>query len=246
MQLISTRFFIHALLTLLAVAGLIIVINQYTDIDLMLADLYFDPNLNDFPWRKTWFAENLMHDIIKNIIIGFGLFLAGVAILDLLKPINKITSLFRTQLRIVAFTLTLAPLVTAILKHESNTLCPWSIDRYGGSQLLLRLLDRAPIDWIAGHCFPAGHVSVGAWLAALAVFWLPHKPLRACVVFLGGISVGLTLGWVQQMRGAHFLTHTLTSLWISCAVLLVLTAVIPRLRVLAQGSLTNRIHKVRI
>ena len=31
---------------------------------------------------------------------------------------------------------------------------------------------------------------------------------------------GLGVGWVQQLRGAHFLTHTLWSGWIACALVL--------------------------
>jgi len=27
--------------------------------------------------------------------------------------------------------------------------------------------------------------------------------------------LGAALGWIQQMRGAHFLTHTLWSMWIA-------------------------------
>jgi len=32
------------------------------------------------------------------------------------------------------------------------------------------------------------------------------------------------MGWVQQMRGAHFLSHTLWSLWVSWAVVLLVHA----------------------
>ena len=236
MQLISTKFVVRAFVTLLVTACLILVINQYTDIDQRLADNYFDLSLNDFPWRNTWFAENLMHGLVKRVIIGFGLCILGITLLDALRPIKKMTLLFRMQLRIVACTLTLAPLLTTILKQASNILCPWSIDRYGGHEPLLRLLDRVPLGWAAGHCFPAGHASTGMWLAALAVFWLPHHPRRAFAVFLGGISVGLILGWVQQMRGAHFMTHTLATLWICSAVLLILIALIPRLHPLADET----------
>ena len=118
-----------------------------------------------------------------------------------------------------------------------------SIDRYGGSEPLLRVLDWVPPGWHAGHCFPAGHASAGMWLAALAVFWLPHHPRRALAVFLGGSGVGLLLGWVQQMRGAHFLTHTLSTAWITSAVVLALIVVVPRLRLLAHGSL---LHALRL
>ena len=51
----------------------------------------------------------------------------------------------------------------------------------------------------------------------LCVWWLPHRPRIAASVFAAGIAAGFALGWVQQLRGAHFLSHTLWSLWIAAA-----------------------------
>jgi len=74
----------------------------------------------------------------------------------------------------------------------------------------------------AGHCFPAGHATVGLWLAAFLIFWLPDQPKKALVVFCSGIALGFILGWVQQMRGAHFLFHTLWSAWLASLIILVM------------------------
>jgi len=73
------------------------------------------------------------------------------------------------------------------------------------------------------------------------VFWLPHAPFRAFRVFVAGLAVGLALGWVQQMRGAHFLTHTLATLWVSSAVLLAVLVVMPRLRRWMGSTLRRRV-----
>jgi membrane-associated PAP2 superfamily phosphatase len=58
--------------------------------------------------------------------------------------------------------------------------------------------------------------------------YLPQAPKKALAVFVGGLSIGLTLGWVQQMRGQHFLTHTLWTAWFSSALFLVLLAIFAR------------------
>ena len=240
-QLLSTEATSRAFFALLFSASLILIINQYTDLDLVLADWFFDAGLNDFPWRKTWFANDFMHGWVKYAIIGFGIFLLGVTLLDIIRPLSIMTSLRRLQLRSVVLTMILAPLAVAMLKQGSNIHCPWSLTRYGGSEPLLRLLDWVPPHWDAGQCFPAGQTSTGSWLAAFAVFWLPHQPRRAFQIFLGGMAVGLLLGWVQQMRGAHFLTHTLATLWVSGAVLLAVLVVMPRLRRLSSDSLWPRV-----
>ncbi|MEO8411090.1 MAG: phosphatase PAP2 family protein [Propionivibrio sp.] len=240
-RLLSVEGVNRAFIALLVSASLILIINQYTDLDLLLADLYFDQGTHSFPWRNSWFANAFMHGWIKYAIIAFGLMLLAVAVVDIVRPWRKLTPLSRLQLRSVVLTMILAPLAVAVLKQGSNVHCPWSLTRYGGAEPLLRLLDWVPPHWDAGRCFPAGQTSTGTWLAALAVFWLPHDPRRAFKVFLGGMGVGLALGWVQQMRGAHFLTHTLATLWVTGAVLLAVLVVMPRLRRMAGGSLRPRV-----
>jgi membrane-associated PAP2 superfamily phosphatase len=39
-------------------------------------------------------------------------------------------------------------------------------------------------------------------------------------VALAALLFGGMVGWLQQLRGAHFLTHTLWSIWLACATVL--------------------------
>ena len=75
-----------------------------------------------------------------------------------------------------------------------------------------------------GQCLPAGHASSALWLLSLAVFWLPARPRAAGRVALLALAFGATVGYLQQLRGAHFLTHTLWSIWIAGAIVLALVA----------------------
>lgn len=204
---------------LLGSAVAIVFINQYTDLDLILADAYYDPVRHLFPWDRTWFSRDFMHGYLKNLIVWFGFLLIGAALVDLLVPLRQLDALRRLQLRFLALAATLEPLLVRSLKENSNLHCPVAIDRYDGKHPLLRLLDTVPADWSPGHCFPAGHASAGMWLAALAILWLPQQPRRAAAVFAGGLGVGLAMGWVQQMRGMHFLSHTLATTWLATALL---------------------------
>ena len=128
-------------------------------------------------------------------------------------------------MRIVALSAVLAPLLIGLLKANSALHCPNKIERYGGAQPFLEIFAATPEVWDAGRCFPAGHASAGMWLAALAAFWLPRAPGKASVVFLGGLLIGSGLGWVQQMRGQHFLSHTLWTLWLTSALILTLLSI---------------------
>lgn len=214
-----SAFAVVTLMGLIASAVAIAALAQWTDIDLWLADLYYNPVRRVFPWDNTWFARDFMHGYLKQVIVWFGFLTIAAMLIDLVYPLFRKSPLRRLQWRFVALASVLEPLLVRTLKSSSNLHCPVGIDLYGGRAPLLRLFDAVPLDWHAGHCFPAGHASAGMWLSALAVFWLPANPRKALAVFLGGLFVGLTMGWVQQMRGMHFLTHTLATAWLSTALL---------------------------
>lgn len=190
--------------------------------DLRIEDYYFNANTHQFAWKNTWFAKDLMHGYVKYVITDIGRLLILAAVLDLIYPWRIISQWLRFRLRFVAIAAVLIPAIVTLGKHFSALHCPVGVDRYGGLAPFLRLLDAIPNAMQAGHCFPAGHATVGLWLAALCVFWLPHNPKNALAVFLAGLSVGFTLGWVQQMRGEHFLFHTLWSVWVAAFVLVVM------------------------
>lgn len=220
--------FARAAIALLGVAVLLVALNQYTDLDLWLADLHFDAGNQRFPWRSTWFSVTLMHGHVKQVLVWAGFLLLGTALVDLLRPLPRLSALRRAQLRILALSALIEPRLVKLIKDYSHLQCPWSVDRYAGSEPLLRILDSVPAGFPSGDCFPAGHASVAMWLVALAVLWLPHAPHRALAAYLGGLGLGMTLGWVQQMRGAHFLTHTLWTAWIASATLLALVIAFSR------------------
>lgn len=222
------QWLIQACLILLVSASAILFIGQYTNLDLSIADYYYDIGKGVFPWDTTWFGRDLMHGYVKNVIVWTGFVIIGITLLDLTRPIKQLSIPQRAGLRVLALSSLLEPLLIRTLKANSALHCPWGIERYGGHSPFLRLLDTVPEYWQAGHCFPAGHASTAMWLSALAVFWLPDNPRRASWVFFGGTGVGVALGWVQQMRGQHFLTHTLWTAWLSSAIVVALIALFTR------------------
>jgi membrane-associated PAP2 superfamily phosphatase len=219
----SDRFFKRSLLLLAFCAVFLIILGRYTTIDLTLADRTFDSTARDFPWRQTWFASVLMHQWIKWILIGVGLLLSLSFVKTFLPKARGQDPVRQSRLGIVVSSFVLVPLTVSLLKSISSQHCPWDLERYGGYAPYLRIFDALPAGVHAGQCFPAGHASSGLWLISLAVFWLPHRPRHASAVFLLALVPGLALGWVQQLRGAHFLSHTLWSVWIAVLLVLLLT-----------------------
>lgn len=114
------------------------------------------------------------------------------------------------------------PVVAGIGKNFTNVFCPSEIRRYGGDVAYVKLCepypadDRPPRD---GGCFPAGHASGGfALMGLLAV--------RATRRWRNGvIALGLGLGWwmggYQMLKGAHYLSHTVTTMLVAWLVVLI-------------------------
>jgi len=204
-------------LALLVSAVLLLGLAQFTSIDLWLAVSHFDVATQRFAWRDHWFAAVMMHRWVKVPLILFGATLLLLALSETLWRWPRLQAADRWRLRSSAALALCIPLSISLVKQFSASHCPWSLERYGGQTPYLRLLDALPAGFDPGACFPAGHASSALWLAGLCVWWLPHRPRAAAVVFAAGLAAGLGLGWVQQMRGAHFLSHTLWAVWIAAA-----------------------------
>lgn len=195
-------------------------LGHYTDLDLMMADAVFDPGSGTFPWKHAWLAETFNHVILKWLLVLLAIGFIGLAAVDVVRPRTSLGVLGRLQLRIVALSAILVPGVTSTLKQMSWSHCPWDLLRYGGDQPYVRLFGAFPAHAFPGQCLPAGHASSALWLLALAVFWLPARPTAARRAGLLAIGFGTAVAYLQQLRGAHFMTHTLWSIWIACAIVL--------------------------
>ena len=229
---------------LLVTAGFIFWLGRCTDIDLMLADALYDPGVHAFPWRHAWLTDTFSHVILKGLLSAAAAGVILAALLDAWRarrmrdPHNPLA---RLRLRVVALSALLVPLVISALKQTSIAHCPWDLARYGGTEPYLRLFDALPFGVPPGHCLPAGHASSALWLVSLCVYWLPLRTRMAGRVAAAALAFGGAVGWMQQLRGAHFLTHTLWSTWIACAIVLALVLVLQwqplqRLRPLLEES----------
>ncbi|MFP5391757.1 MAG: phosphatase PAP2 family protein [Gammaproteobacteria bacterium] len=205
-------------LALLASAAAILWLGAYTDVDFALARLMYDLPSHSFPWRHSFFAEVLSHNVLRALMLVLAVLVAAPMAYDAWKPYAGLSDWWRERLRVVALSAVLVPLAVNLLKHLSASHCPWDLVDFGGAEHYVRLLQAAIGSAPAGHCMPAGHATSVLWLLSVVVFWLPHRPRTALTVGAGMLAAGFAVGWVQQMRGAHFLTHTLWSMWIASAI----------------------------
>lgn len=163
-----------------------------------------------FPLRDAFWLASAMHRGGKT--------LSWALVLGLLAMVRWPVGLFRELARAERWQLVLGTLAAVgavtLLKHASHTSCPWDLRAFGGTAAHVSHWAWGVRDGGPGHCFPAGHASaafafVGGWFA------LRRRAPRAAACWLGAaLAAGLAFGIGQQLRGAHFLSHTLWSGWV--------------------------------
>jgi len=209
-------------LRMLLSAACMLLVFEVTPLDLWLEDGYY--RAGKFVGAGNWWLEVFSHLWVKWGVIG----VAGLVWF-------KVIANWFAQRRdkggvagrasdgrrwlVVGLAMLLVPASVGALKHHSGMHCPWDLQRYGGDAPYVKLLDFTPIE-PPGRCFPAGHATTGFALFAFALFWRGRQAGLARLAWWAAFSVGVALGWGQQMRGAHFLSHTLWSAWVSWAVCL--------------------------
>lgn len=125
-------------------------------------------------------------------------------------PFRSLESARRWQLAVSTLLLALA---ISVIKSASLTSCPWDLKAFGGVAEHLShwalVRDGGP-----GRCFPAGHASAAfAFLGGFFVFRDVHPRLAQRWLAVT-VLAGLALGVAQQLRGAHFMSHTLWTGWL--------------------------------
>lgn len=168
-----------------------------------------------FPLRDHWMLTTVLHQWPRALAWLFGLWL----IAGLWWPTGVLRQLSRpARLQWVVSAL-LALVLINVLKQSSQTSCPWDLAGFGGASTYLSHWAWGRPDGGPGHCFPAGHASAGFAFVAGYFVLSPVSGRRAMQWLLGALAAGLALGLAQQLRGAHFMSHTLWTGWLcwTCA-----------------------------
>jgi membrane-associated PAP2 superfamily phosphatase len=107
----------------------------------------------------------------------------------------------------------LTPALVGTMKKSIGAHCPYSVDRYGGTEPYRHPLsphDSCCPERKRGACWPAGHASGGFALVALATLTRTRRGLRR------GLLTGLLAGWItggyQMLKGAHYLSDTIVTM----------------------------------
>ena len=176
--------------------------------DMSLATLWGESS--GFALRDNWWMVKIMHEGTRNV--GWIFFLA--LLIGIWRPWGSLRALATADRVRLFLSVLSALLAVTLIKGISQTSCPWDLQAFGGLAPYVSHWNLWVRDGGGGHCFPAGHASTGfAFMAAY--FGLRHRNATGARLWLlMALSVGLVLGFSQQMRGAHFMSHTLWTAWL--------------------------------
>jgi membrane-associated PAP2 superfamily phosphatase len=212
----STRAFWITLLLL----GAVLALFELTDLDLRLQDRFFN-----FETRR-WVVDE--REPVGRLIWYNGpkalVWIGGLATLALaVGPARwrESSGFNRRGLWLGVLVIATVPALAGLGKKYTNTFCPSEIRRYGGDVAYAKLCEPYPADdrpARRGGCFPAGHASGGfALMGLLAV--RSSRRWRNGIIALG-LGLGWWMGGYQMLKGAHYLSHTLTTMLVAWLVVL--------------------------
>ena len=220
----ASRRWLRAQSALLGLGALLLYWSfERTDLDRRLAHALFDAELGLFPLRHSWFLEAVMHKAAKQatyVQVAASLYVGWQGWRGRLGWLPARNAL------LAAIGMLAIPLATSTAKLLTARYCPWDIIDFGGYAPYLGLFEAAPSGLKAGQCFPAGHASTGFLWIVWAVALRPAGPRAARAALVAGLLAGGILGTARMLQGAHFLSHTLWTLWLAWAASLVLAVVV--------------------
>ena len=184
---------------------------EWLDLDRAIARAWFyHPEMHG--WIGTgagdWWARRLIHSdgrwLVRCIAAAALACWALSFVLPRLAP-------WRRQALYVFVGMVLVTLTVGLLKQLTDVDCPWDLEGFGGARPYVTLFADRPDYLPAAACFPGAHSSSGFALLSLYFVLRERWPRRARVAFVFAVTVGAVFSFGQQARGAHFLSHDLTS-----------------------------------
>lgn len=173
-------------------------------IDLALIHPWIDSH-GEFYLKNNWYLDQLAHQDLKHAIIGV------YSLVFILWLVSFRSSRLKPEcyaLGYLFFVSMLCTITIGILKAHSTHSCPWDMTSPSSSGFIWNFFVQN------GHCFPGGHASCGFALMTGYFAYRQRRPQLAYVYLCSGFILGFTMGWTQMMRGAHFLSHNLWTLYI--------------------------------
>ncbi len=193
------------LLLWLMLALLAVLWSRYSNLDWQIAEYFYDPATGGFPLRNNsvWSAA---HAFTRNLSTLLWILLLAFTVRQARLQGNT-DAVKAGGFILLASAIALG--VNGVLKTHSVHSCPWSLTAFGGNADFFRLLDPVPSNPGSGGCLPSGHAAVGFMWWPVVYACARWRPARTSLAFTLVLAFGILCGYVQIVRGAHFVSHVL-------------------------------------
>lgn len=183
-----------------------------SEFDKLLANIWYQLEGGQWLLKHYWLTQTWLHDGGHDLAV----ILFIVVLLSYVSSVGtRYFSRYRHALAYLSISIPTSTLAVSALKRFTQVDCPWSVTEFGGDrhyQFWLQSL-WSPLQG-ADHCFPAGHASSAYMFFGLYFVSKELFPQHANKVLYGVIAFGVIFGLAQQLRGAHFISHDITSAFI--------------------------------
>ncbi len=183
---------------------------EKTSFDVSVSYLFFDEVSRQFPEKRSWLFNTLIHDGGRDLI---GL-IAGLILLLMISCWIRVRSITFNVWAYVLFAMVVTTTSVASIKQVSPVHCPYKLEIFGGDNQIADPFGGAIPGQDDGHCWPAGHASGAFSLLALYFAARRLKPEYANWLLLFTAILGTVFAVGQTVRGAHFASHTLWTILI--------------------------------
>ena len=155
-----------------------------------------------------WWARGVLHTGGRWVVRGLAAL--ALAVWGLSFAVLRLRE-WRRPAGFVVLAILLATAIVGGLKAITNVDCPWDLAGFGGDNPYVTLFADRPDALARAQCFPGAHSSSGFALLCFYFAFRDRSQRLARWALGGAIAVGVAFSIGQEARGAHFLSHDLTS-----------------------------------
>lgn len=200
-----TKLPLSDLLLWALLAVLTVIWSRQTNLDWQITAYFHDPVSGGFPLRNHPFWSGA-HTVTRNLSTLLWVLLLVFTLRARQRRAPPETLQAGTFV-LLASAVALA--VNGLLKTHSAHSCPWNLTAFGGNADFFHLMDPLPAHPGPGGCLPSGHAAVGFMWWPVVYACARWRPRYTTLAFFTVLAFGVACGYLQVVRGAHFVSHVL-------------------------------------
>lgn len=199
-----------------------LVIFHFTNLDYIIQSYFYNSATGWFIDRNDQFNKNIFYIVPKQMVTISAVFIIYLFIKYFFLSLSD--KQYTYILRVISYifiSMLISIVAVSMLKQATNMYCPDSIIDFGGEKPYVKLFEKFTSelnDFKRGKCYPAGHASGGFSLISIALILKRKYSIYWLWI---AIFIGINMGGYQILKGAHYLSDTIITLFISVLTFLI-------------------------